>query len=40
LASGAARHFLFDGRAPTEDDVVKLPALVQTLRTIAMQGPR
>src|SRR5882672_3896600 len=37
---GAARHFLFDGRAPAEGDVVKLPALARTLRTIATQGPR
>src|SRR5215468_163022 len=38
--AGAARHFLFDGRAPAEGDVVKLPALAQTLRTIAAKGPR
>ena len=38
--AGAARHFLFDGRAPTEGDVVKLPALAQTLETIAARGPR
>src|SRR5260221_152393 len=37
---GAARHFLFDGLAPAEGDVVKLPALARTLRTIAAKGPR
>src|SRR5262249_35103448 len=36
----AARHFLFDGLAPAEGDVVKLPALARTLRTIAAKGPR
>jgi gamma-glutamyltranspeptidase/glutathione hydrolase len=38
--SGAARHFLFDGRAPGDGDVVKLPALARTLETIAAKGPR
>src|SRR5262249_18852834 len=38
--AGAARHFLFDGSAPAEGDVVKLPALARTLRTIAAKGPR
>jgi gamma-glutamyltranspeptidase/glutathione hydrolase len=37
--AGAARHFLLGGRAPAEGDVVKLPALAQTLRTIAAKGP-
>ena len=37
---GAARHYLFGGRAPLEGDVVKLPALAQTLKTIAVKGPR
>jgi gamma-glutamyltranspeptidase/glutathione hydrolase len=37
--AGAARHFLFSGRAPAEGDVVRLPALAQTLSTIAAQGP-
>ena len=36
---GAARHFLFGGRPPAEGDVVKLPALANTLRTIAKKGP-
>ena len=38
--AGAARHFLFEGRPPAEGDVVKLPALARTLRTIAAKGPR
>src|SRR6516164_4471874 len=38
--AGAARHFLFDGWAPAEGDVVKLPALARTLRTVAAKGPR
>jgi gamma-glutamyltranspeptidase/glutathione hydrolase len=38
--AGAARHYLFDGCAPSEGDVVKLPALAQTLKTIAKEGPR
>jgi gamma-glutamyltranspeptidase / glutathione hydrolase len=37
--AGASHHFLFDGRAPAEGDVVKLPALAQTLRAIAAGGP-
>ena len=37
---GAARHYLFDGKAPAEGDVVRFPALAETLRTIAAQGPR
>jgi gamma-glutamyltranspeptidase / glutathione hydrolase len=37
---GARRHFLFDGRAPAEGDVIRLPALAQALQTIAGKGPR
>jgi gamma-glutamyltranspeptidase / glutathione hydrolase len=37
---GAARHYLFAGRAPAEGDVVKFPALARTLRAIAAQGPQ
>ena len=37
---GAARHYLFDGCAPKEGDIVKLPALAQSLATIAAKGPR
>jgi gamma-glutamyltranspeptidase / glutathione hydrolase len=37
---GASRHYLVDGRVPVEGDVMRLPALAQTLETIAAQGPR
>jgi gamma-glutamyltranspeptidase/glutathione hydrolase len=37
---GAARHFLFGERAPLEGEIVKLPALAQTLQIIATKGPR
>ena len=37
---GATRHYLRNGRAPTEGDIVKLPALATTLKTIAKDGPR
>ena len=37
---GAARHYLFDGGAPAEGDVIRLPALAETLKTIAAKGPR
>jgi gamma-glutamyltranspeptidase/glutathione hydrolase len=37
---GAVRHYLPRGQAPGEGDVIKLPALGQTLRTIAASGPR
>ncbi|HZP79931.1 MAG TPA: gamma-glutamyltransferase [Pseudolabrys sp.] len=37
---GATRHYLFNGRAPAEGDVIKVPALAQTLKTIAAKGPR
>ena len=38
--AGATRHYLFGGAAPAEGDIVKLPALAQTLKTIAAKGPR
>jgi gamma-glutamyltranspeptidase/glutathione hydrolase len=38
--AGAARHLLFDGRSPAGGDVIRLPALAQSLKTIAAQGPR
>ena len=38
--AGATRHYLFGGGAPAEGDVVKFPALAQTLKTIAAQGAR
>jgi gamma-glutamyltranspeptidase/glutathione hydrolase len=37
--AGAARHFLVQGMPPAEGDVVKLPALAQTLKVIAAEGP-
>jgi len=37
---GATKHYLVNGRAPEEGDVVKLPALAATLKAIAKDGPR
>jgi gamma-glutamyltranspeptidase/glutathione hydrolase len=37
---GASTHYLFNGAAPKEGDVIRLPALARTLKTIAAQGPR
>jgi gamma-glutamyltranspeptidase/glutathione hydrolase len=37
---GAARHYLFGGRAPAVGDVIRFPALAETLRAIAAQGPK
>ncbi len=37
---GAARHYLPEGRAPVQGDVVRLPALAATLRALARKGPR
>ena len=39
-ARARRKHYLFDGRAPEEGDVVKLPALAATLKAIAKDGPR
>ena len=38
--AGAAKHYLFNGTAPAEGDVIRLPALAQTLKTIAAKGSR
>jgi gamma-glutamyltranspeptidase/glutathione hydrolase len=38
--AGASRHYLKDGQAPAVGDLVRLPALADTLRKIAAQGPR
>jgi gamma-glutamyltranspeptidase/glutathione hydrolase len=37
---GAAKHYLFDGAAPKEGDVIRFPALAATLKTIAAKGAR
>jgi len=37
---GATRHYLPNGNAPAEGDVMKLPALAETLKAIAKNGPR
>jgi gamma-glutamyltranspeptidase/glutathione hydrolase len=37
---GLARHFLSNGAVPKEGDVVRLPALAQTLKAIAAKGAR
>lgn len=38
--AGAAKHYLFNGAAPKEGDIIRFPALAQTLKTIAAQGAR
>ena len=38
--AGASKHYLFDGKAPKEGDVIRLPALAATLKTIAAKGAR
>ncbi len=37
---GAARHFLKDGRAPAVGEVMRMPALAETLKVIAAEGPQ
>jgi gamma-glutamyltranspeptidase/glutathione hydrolase len=37
---GASRHFLVDGKAPVEGDVMRFPALAAILKTIAARGPK
>ena len=37
---GAAKHYLFNGEPPREGDVIRFPALAETLRTIAAKGMR
>jgi gamma-glutamyltranspeptidase / glutathione hydrolase len=39
-SAGATRHYLPGGRAPAEGDIVRLPALAETLKAIAKNGPR
>jgi gamma-glutamyltranspeptidase/glutathione hydrolase len=38
--AGAAKHYLFNGTAPKEGDVIRFPALAKTLKTIAAKGAR
>jgi gamma-glutamyltranspeptidase/glutathione hydrolase len=38
--AGASRHYLFNGAAPKEGDVIRFPALAQTLKAIAAKGAR
>jgi gamma-glutamyltranspeptidase/glutathione hydrolase len=37
---GAGKHYLFNGATPKEGDVIRLPALAQTLKKIAAKGAR
>jgi gamma-glutamyltranspeptidase/glutathione hydrolase len=37
---GASRHYLFNGAAPNEGDVIRFPALAATLKAIAAKGAR
>src|SRR5476649_1198361 len=38
--AGAAKHYLFNGDAPKEGDVIRFPALAATLKTIVAKGAR
>jgi gamma-glutamyltranspeptidase/glutathione hydrolase len=37
---GAAKHYLFNGAPPREGDVIRFPALAETLKIIAAKGAR
>ncbi|HEX3709631.1 MAG TPA: gamma-glutamyltransferase [Pseudolabrys sp.] len=37
---GTAKHYLFNGAAPKEGNVIRLPALAKTLRAVAAKGAR
>jgi len=37
---GASKHYLFDGKAPREGDVIRFPALAETLKIIASRGAK
>ena len=37
---GAAKHYLFNGAAPKEGDVIRFPALAKTFKNIAATGAR
>ena len=38
--AGASTHYLFNGEAPKEGDVIRFPALASTLKAIAAKGAR
>ncbi|HEY5305316.1 MAG TPA: gamma-glutamyltransferase [Pseudolabrys sp.] len=38
--AGASKHFLLNGAAPKEGDVVRFPALAKTLKAVAAKGAR
>jgi gamma-glutamyltranspeptidase / glutathione hydrolase len=38
--AGATKHYLFNGDAPKEGDVIRFPVLAATLKTIAAKGAR
>src|SRR5262249_7860304 len=38
--AGASRHYLVDGRAPEAGEVLRLPALAETLKAVAANGPK
>lgn len=38
--AGASKHYLFNGQPPKEGDIVRSPALGQTLRTLGKKGAR
>jgi gamma-glutamyltranspeptidase/glutathione hydrolase len=38
--AGASKHYLFNGAAPRQGDVIRFPALAATLQTIAAKGAR
>jgi gamma-glutamyltranspeptidase/glutathione hydrolase len=38
--AGATKHYLFNGAAPQQGDVIRFPALAATLKTIAAKGAR
>jgi gamma-glutamyltranspeptidase / glutathione hydrolase len=37
---GSSRHFLVAGRAPAAGDIMRFPALAETLKAIAVHGPQ
>ena len=37
---GASRHFLLDGKPPGVGDIMRFPALAETMKAIAERGPR